>query len=213
MIRRLRIRITCIIMSILTLVFAYIVSVFNYASYAEQYKQSTQWLHSIIQREGHLAPGSIRYSNDVLDFCYISLDSNNKILSFSSSSDVYDQAQIESLLSEALALNTDSGQVGNHQRFLLIRSDTGSSIAFLDRSAAYKGLYRVLFFSITAVLILLAILTFLCAALSKWLVRPVERAFAQQKQFISDASHELKTPLSVISANADVLADEIGENP
>lgn len=213
MIRRLRIRITCIIMSILTFVFAYVVSVFNYASYTEQYKQSNQWLHSIIQREGHLAPGNIRYSNDVLDFCYISLDSNNKILSFSSSSDVYDQAQIESLLSEALALNTDSGQVGNHQRFLLIRSDTGSSIAFLDRSAAYKGLYRVLFFSITTVLILLAILTFLCAALSKWLVRPVERAFAQQKQFISDASHELKTPLSVISANADVLADEIGENP
>lgn len=37
-------------------------------------------------------------------------------------------------------------------------------------------------------------------------------AFEKQKHFISDASHELKTPLTIISANADVLSDEIGDN-
>ena len=52
----------------------------------------------------------------------------------------------------------------------------------------------------------------LAAALSFWLVKPVKSTFDKQKLFISNASHELKTPIAVISANADVLESEIGEN-
>ena len=48
--------------------------------------------------------------------------------------------------------------------------------------------------------------------ISKTIVKPVEDSFEKQKQFVSDASHELKTPLAVIEANADVLQDKIGEN-
>jgi signal transduction histidine kinase len=57
-------------------------------------------------------------------------------------------------------------------------------------------------------LILLAILIIL----SKLITDPVEQAFVRQKQFVSDAGHELKTPLAVMTANADILQDEIGEN-
>lgn len=62
-------------------------------------------------------------------------------------------------------------------------------------------------------LVALILFAFISILLSKWLIRPVQQAFDRQKQFISDASHELKTPLSVILANADVLSDEIGDNP
>lgn len=48
--------------------------------------------------------------------------------------------------------------------------------------------------------------------ISKTIVKPVEETFEKQKQFISDASHELKTPLAVIEANADVLGNEIKNN-
>ena len=44
------------------------------------------------------------------------------------------------------------------------------------------------------------------------IIRPLEENHIKQKQFISDAGHELKTPISVVSANAELLAREIGEN-
>ena len=88
----------------------------------------------------------------------------------------------------------------------LFFNDTCSQ-ALMAQSKADFTLYFILY--AVAVLILFA---FFAILLSKWLIRPVQDAFDRQKQFISDASHELKTPLSVISANADVLADEIGTN-
>ena len=44
------------------------------------------------------------------------------------------------------------------------------------------------------------------------LVKPVDEAMEKQKQFVWDASHEMKTPLAVISANAEALAAEVGES-
>ena len=66
------------------------------------------------------------------------------------------------------------------------------------------------------------ILIGLCAAavflavsflLARWAVKPVERAWTQQKQFVSDASHELKTPLTVILTNAEMLRDPSYSEP
>ncbi len=48
--------------------------------------------------------------------------------------------------------------------------------------------------------------------LSRWAIKPIESAMEKQKQFISDASHELKTPLSVISINSEIIKRETNEN-
>ena len=48
--------------------------------------------------------------------------------------------------------------------------------------------------------------------LSGRIIRPIAESYAKQRQFITDAGHEIKTPLTVIAANVDLLASEIGEN-
>ena len=70
----------------------------------------------------------------------------------------------------------------------------------LKRTTIIVGIISKIFLSVGAYFI------------SGIIVRPIKDTFEKQKQFISDASHELKTPLTVISANADVLYGEIGEN-
>ncbi|HOZ54476.1 MAG TPA: HAMP domain-containing sensor histidine kinase [Clostridia bacterium] len=72
---------------------------------------------------------------------------------------------------------------------------------------------KIVFIISGALLIISLISIYIIAKkVSKIIVNPVEQTFEKQKQFISDASHELKTPLSVIEANADVLENEIGNN-
>lgn len=87
--------------------------------------------------------------------------------------------------------------------YLLIMIDRANEI-MLERRLAI----------ITSVIFLLSIgVAFAIAGVfSSWAVRPVKLAFKNQKRFIADASHELKTPIAVISANIDVLSQEIPEN-
>ncbi len=59
----------------------------------------------------------------------------------------------------------------------------------------------------------LAVFWVISLLLAKWAVRPVERAWSQQKQFVADASHELKTPLTVIMTSAELLDKDVRDDP
>ena len=82
----------------------------------------------------------------------------------------------------------------------------------LDARLDYLSASNVLRSTILIAAAACVLLSLLAWLLIRRMVRPVEDAFNRQKQFVSDASHELKTPLAVISANAEVLEQEIGEN-
>jgi signal transduction histidine kinase len=81
----------------------------------------------------------------------------------------------------------------------------GNRLIIYDNSFAQSNLNEVLRNSLIFFVVLELIFILIAKLISHWISRPVEEAFNKQKEFIADASHELKTPLSVITASAEAL--------
>lgn len=88
----------------------------------------------------------------------------------------------------------------------------GYVVGFMDNTDNTQNFHKLAISSVFIILIGIIVIFILSILLAMYIIKPVEEAFTKQKQFISDASHELKTPIAVISANAELLSGEIGEN-
>ena len=114
--------------------------------------------------------------------------------------------ELTAILQDCLSQDQREGTVTSyHLRYL--RQDNGlyEKLAFVDTSMEQAVLRKMmgsyLFIALASLLLLLGV----SILLSRWATRPVEKAWTQQRQFLSDASHELKTPLTVILSNAELL--------
>lgn len=127
----------------------------------------------------------------------LSQEANNSSLT----SDVLDAA-----IQQALSSEKQQGILSDlNLRFLKCTTPEGIRIAFSDRNYELCSI-RTILLNCAAVLFLALIAFFLITLfLSRWALRPVEEAWTQQNQFVADASHELKTPLTVILANLNII--------
>ena len=115
----------------------------------------------------------------------------------------------ETLISAVVADGREEGILPDYDlRFAARTTFEGVRIAFSDygqeRSALRSTVVSGCGFAALTLLLFFAVSRFLSA----WALRPVEKAWQQQRRFLSDASHELKTPLTVVMANTNILISE-----
>ncbi len=145
-----------------------------------------------------------------LDHFAILVDKNGNFQGIRNTED-YTKDEAEQIMQGIIRTGETQGMYGWLQYYMTPK-DYGTLILVTDKTAE-QGLLNQLFLItvIIGCIVLLVLFVFLCI-LSRWITNPVRTAFIRQKQFVSDAGHELKTPLTILSANADILKDEIGEN-
>ncbi|MGN1132898.1 MAG: sensor histidine kinase [Oscillospiraceae bacterium] len=104
----------------------------------------------------------------------------------------------------ALEKDKEKGTDGNY-RYLSTDDDDEKIIVFIDCRNDQKTKNRFLLISCTIGLAGYLVVCLLIIIFSKKAIRPVIESFEKQKQFITDAGHEIKTPLAIISANTEVI--------
>ena len=120
--------------------------------------------------------------------------------------DLTDKTFIQDLIRAVYAQNETIGKLEEYNlRYGVVNGQGVSRFYFVDTSGHASALMSLV--ETGALIGGLSLLVFLGISilLARWAVLPVEKAWEQQKQFVSDASHELKTPLTVIMSNAELL--------
>lgn len=122
-----------------------------------------------------------------------------------------DEETAEEYTQTAQQKNKTTGFQGIY-RYRVTETEDGAKYVFLDCRREISNLRTVLVTTISVSLLGLAAVFVLVVIFSRMVFRPVEESIQKQKRFITDASHELKTPLTIIDANTEVMEMESGES-
>lgn len=122
-----------------------------------------------------------------------------------------DQDALQDKVIEAIKVGKTSGFIGSY-RFLKVESNVGNLILFLNCQHELDSFESFLKNSILISFVVIVSVLVLVILVSKKVIAPIQETYIKQKQFITGASHELKTPLAIISSNADVLEMEHGDS-
>lgn len=214
MIRKLQIKFVAMCMVLVTAVLAVVfVAVFVSA------KQNIEVIsHQVLERvmqedtlSGRPDLGPNRDGEDVLlPYFTVNLwDSNGVYRAFVTGgtyANLQDTAELEAILSDCLRQDQPEGTIRSYG-LRYMRQDYGlyQRIAFVDMSMEQATLQELMGSYLQIGLAALVLLLGVSILLARWATRPVAKAWQQQRQFLSDASHELKTPLTVILSNAELL--------
>ena len=219
MIRKLRLKFVAICMVLITAVLAVVLLSVYFAMQRNIQDLSRQLLYRVIQQSAsHRSEIAISLDRDrlvYLPYFTVNVWGSTAYVTGGTYTDLEDTEVLAAILNDCLSQNRQEGVVQDyHLRYLRRNNGLYEKLAFADMSMEQAMLREMmgsyLVIGAAALLLLLGV----AVLLSWWATRPVERAWRQQRQFLSDASHELKTPLTVILSNAEMLgASPLEERP
>ena len=208
MLKRLRLKFILINMTIVTLMLLVIFGLLYVSASRNLERESVQMMDSVANEPlQHRRPNRLPV-NVRLPYFSVMLDRSGEVTEVSGDYfDLSDRDDLDTILEKALESQKETGVLKEYSlRFCVRQTPMGQRVVFADmtseRSMLQNLLKTFLLLGSAAFLAFLGI-SFL---LAKWAVRPVERAWQQQRQFVADASHELKTPLTVIMTDAELLS-------
>ena len=214
MLRKLRVKFVLMMMTLVTLLLGSVFGLIYYFTANDLAQSSFEMMQTLAMRPMRPmrpgdAPGQIQ-----LPFFVVQVSKTGTLRA--AGSEIYDLSDEDFLRQLVLAAESSGKNDGllrtYRLRFFKAVTPGGETYVFADTGverATLEGLLR------TSLLIgvgSLAAFFLLSLLLAKWAVKPVEQAWDQQRQFVADASHELKTPLSVILTNAELLQTAEGES-
>ena len=212
MINKLRKKIFWIIQISLSVIILGIIILFTTFSYRNTIISSTMFMDRLEERidskEDKLREFSEEKNDRYIEGVYkVDVNNNNAI---SKSANITDE--IRNYAIEVSKRSSDEGYIGNYIYKVRKIGINGKEVTLIESESTITELKTTIIIAIVIGALGLVIIYIIAKKISKTIVKPVADSFEKQKQFVSDASHELKTPLAVIEANADVLQDKVGEN-
>ena len=211
MIKKLRIKFICVVMAIAMLMVSGILGVVIYFTGVTMEMQSVSMMRTIAAspfQQGNLGKPS---NNEVrLPFFTVQISSRGELITADGGYfDLTDREYLQQIINLALSSDQESGQLKDFDlRYLKAMSPLGLTIVFADTVTEAATIKSMVYSSLIIFLVTMLIFFAVSVLLSRWAIKPVEAAWDQQRQFVADASHELKTPLAVIMSNAELMQND-----
>lgn len=208
MIEKLRKKISLIVLFAISIPLLIIIILYNISYYNNTLQVHTMIIDRFIGKPNNKKDNKINIT-DMEGIYYITIK-DNEIIDYSENT----TNKIKEYALKIVNRNSENGIIGNYiyKKRPFMEKNDNITITLIESKNEISKIKLVVGLSILLTIIGLILIYLLSKKISKLIVKPVEDTFNKQRDFISDASHELKTPLSVISANADVLESDIGKN-
>ncbi len=112
---------------------------------------------------------------------------------------------------DAVESGKTRGWIGDY-RYKVYDTSNGSAVVFVSGVAAKESNRNFMLGTVSVFALCSVVIIILIIFISKRAVKPAAESYEKQKQFVTNAGHELKTPLTLIRANVDILESEAGES-